>query len=118
MIGTPDLVIALDSGAGDYELWSTTSYGLVNCTVDVQVLTESAHSGIASGIVPSSMHHAAVADRLEDRHRRRRHPNCMPKFRFSGWNIRKRRLRYGLSLLDSFSAVPTLHPVSDDPPTT
>lgn len=56
IIGTPDLVIALDSGAGDYErLWSTTSLrGMMSCTLTVRVLTEAAHSGIASGIVPTS----------------------------------------------------------------
>ncbi len=69
LIGTPDLVIALDSGAGDYErLWSTTSLrGVVNCVVDVKVLEETAHSGIASGIVPSSMRiMRRLLDRLED----------------------------------------------------
>jgi acetylornithine deacetylase/succinyl-diaminopimelate desuccinylase-like protein len=68
-VGTPDLVIALDSGAGDYErLWSTTSLrGVVNGVVDVKVLEETAHSGIASGIVPSSMPiMRQLLDRLED----------------------------------------------------
>ncbi|SMF95967.1 Acetylornithine deacetylase/Succinyl-diaminopimelate desuccinylase [Methylomagnum ishizawai] len=69
IIDTPDLVIALDSGAGDYErLWSTTSLrGVVNGVVDVKVLEETAHSGIASGIVPSSMRiMRQLLDRLED----------------------------------------------------
>lgn len=54
--GAPDLVIALDSGCGNYEqLWGTTSLrGLINGTLSVQVLTEGVHSGNASGIVPSS----------------------------------------------------------------
>ena len=69
IIGTPDLVIALDSGAGDYErLWSTTSLrGMLSCVVTVQVLNEATHSGIASGIVPSSMRvMRQLLDRLED----------------------------------------------------
>jgi len=57
IIGTPDLVIALDSGTGDYErLWSTTSLrGMQGCSVTVRTLHEAAHSGIASGIVPESL---------------------------------------------------------------
>lgn len=55
-IGTPDLVIALDSGCGDYaRLWSTSSLrGMVGGALRVQVLTEGVHSGDASGVVPSS----------------------------------------------------------------
>ncbi len=69
IIGTPDLVIALDSGAGDYErLWSTTSLrGMLSGIVTVQVLEEATHSGIASGIVPSSMRiMRQLLDRLEN----------------------------------------------------
>lgn len=55
-IGEPDLVVCLDSGAGNYEqLWLTTSLrGMVIGTLTVRVLTEGAHSGAAGGIVPSS----------------------------------------------------------------
>jgi acetylornithine deacetylase/succinyl-diaminopimelate desuccinylase-like protein len=55
-IGTPDLVVCLDSGAGNYnQLWLTTSLrGMVIGTLKVRVLTEGVHSGAASGIVPSS----------------------------------------------------------------
>jgi len=55
-IGTPDLVVCLDSGCGNYEqLWLTTSLrGMVIGTLTVKVLTEGVHSGAASGIVPSS----------------------------------------------------------------
>jgi acetylornithine deacetylase/succinyl-diaminopimelate desuccinylase-like protein len=55
-IGTPDLVVCLDSGAGNYQqLWLTTSLrGMVIGTLSVRVLTEGVHSGAASGIVPSS----------------------------------------------------------------
>jgi acetylornithine deacetylase/succinyl-diaminopimelate desuccinylase-like protein len=55
-IGTPDLVVCLDSGSGNYEqLWLTTSLrGMVIGNLTVRVLTEGVHSGAASGIVPSS----------------------------------------------------------------
>jgi acetylornithine deacetylase/succinyl-diaminopimelate desuccinylase-like protein len=55
-IGTPDLVVCLDSGCGNYEqLWLTTSLrGNLIGTLTVRVLTEGVHSGSASGIVPSS----------------------------------------------------------------
>ena len=55
-IGTPDLVVCLDSGCGDYDrLWNTTSLrGVVVGTLKVNVLNEGVHSGDASGIVASS----------------------------------------------------------------
>jgi len=55
-IGTPTLVVCLDSGCGNYDqLWSTTSLrGLIGGTLRVDVLTEGVHSGSASGVVPSS----------------------------------------------------------------
>lgn len=71
VIGTPDLVIALDSGAGDYErLWSTTSLrGMLSCSLKVQVMHEATHSGIASGVIPSSMRiMRLLLNRLEDVH--------------------------------------------------
>jgi acetylornithine deacetylase/succinyl-diaminopimelate desuccinylase-like protein len=68
-IGTPELVICLDSGCGNYEqLWSTTSLrGLIGGTLRVDVLVEGIHSGDASGIVPSSFRILRqLLDRLED----------------------------------------------------
>jgi acetylornithine deacetylase/succinyl-diaminopimelate desuccinylase-like protein len=55
-IGSPSLVICLDSGCGDYDrLWLTTSLrGLAGGTLTVRVLTEGVHSGDASGVAPSS----------------------------------------------------------------
>jgi acetylornithine deacetylase/succinyl-diaminopimelate desuccinylase-like protein len=55
-IGTPSLVVCLDSGCGNYEqLWGTTSLrGIVTGSLTVEVLSEGVHSGDASGIVPSS----------------------------------------------------------------
>ena len=68
-IGVPDLVVCLDSGAGDYDrLWCTTSLrGIVVGVLKVNVLTEGVHSGGASGIVPSSFRIAReLLARLED----------------------------------------------------
>lgn len=55
-IGEPDLVVCLDSGAANYDqLWLTTSLrGNLIGTLSVRVLTEGVHSGLASGVVPSS----------------------------------------------------------------
>ena len=55
-LGTPSLVVCLDSGCGNYDqLWLTTSLrGIWNGTVTVRVLEEGLHSGAGSGTVPSS----------------------------------------------------------------
>lgn len=68
-IGSPSLVICLDSGCGNYEqLWVTTSLrGLANGTLSVSTLTEGVHSGAASGIVPSTFRvMRQLLSRLED----------------------------------------------------
>ena len=69
IIGSPDLVICLDSGAGDYKrFWTTTSLrGLIGLKMKVSVLKEGVHSGGASGHVPSSFRVArSLLSRLED----------------------------------------------------
>lgn len=55
-IGTPDLVICLDSSCADYErLWCTTSLrGIMSGILKVKVLNQGIHSGVGTGIVPSS----------------------------------------------------------------
>ncbi|HUP48535.1 MAG TPA: M20 family metallopeptidase [Thermoanaerobaculia bacterium] len=68
-IGSPRLIICLDSGCGNYDqLWMTTSLrGSVVGNLTVEVLTEGVHSGDASGIVPSSFRILRILlDRLED----------------------------------------------------
>ncbi len=68
LIGSPDLVICLDSGTGDYKrFWTTTSLrGLIGCSLRVDVLREGVHSGGASGQVPSSFRIArTLLSRLE-----------------------------------------------------
>jgi acetylornithine deacetylase/succinyl-diaminopimelate desuccinylase-like protein len=54
-IGEPSLVVCLDAECGNYEqLWSTTSLrGNLLGQLTVRVLTEGAHSGLASGIAPT-----------------------------------------------------------------
>jgi acetylornithine deacetylase/succinyl-diaminopimelate desuccinylase-like protein len=68
-MGDVELVICLDSGAGNYDqLWLTSSLrGMASGTLKVQILTEGVHSGDASGLVPSSFRiMRQVLDRLED----------------------------------------------------
>ncbi|HVN27484.1 MAG TPA: M20 family metallopeptidase [Candidatus Binataceae bacterium] len=68
-IGQPTLVIALDSGCGNYDqLWCTTSLrGLVGGTLKIEVLTEGVHSGDAGGVVPDSFRIARrLISRVED----------------------------------------------------
>lgn len=68
-IGTPELVVCLDSGAGNYEqLWVTTSLrGMASGNLTVDILTEGVHSGYASGIVPSSFRIARqLLNRIEE----------------------------------------------------
>ncbi len=77
-IGTPELVVCLDSGCGNYDqLWCTTSLrGLVGGVLTVEVMHEMSdgspsgvHSGRASGIVPSTFRvMRTLLDRVEDEH--------------------------------------------------
>ena len=68
-IGSPELVICLDSGCLDVRrLWATTSLrGLASIVLTVEVLTEGVHSGMASGVAPSSFRILReLLDRIED----------------------------------------------------
>lgn len=69
MLGSPSLVIGLDSEAptGD-RLWTTTSLrGLVSLVLRVSVLAHGVHSGLAGGVVPSSFRILrALLGRIED----------------------------------------------------
>lgn len=68
-LGSPSLVLCLDSGCLDYErLWVTTSLrGMVGGTLTVDILGEGVHSGEAGGVVPSSFRIARhLLDRVED----------------------------------------------------
>lgn len=68
-IGTPSLVVCLDSGAANYEqLWLTVSLrGMVHAKLSATVLREGVHSGFSSGVVPSSFRVLRqLLTRLED----------------------------------------------------
>jgi acetylornithine deacetylase/succinyl-diaminopimelate desuccinylase-like protein len=68
-IGEPSLVVCLDAECGNYDqFWCTTSLrGNLTGTLRVDVLREGVHSGMASGIVASSMRIArSVLERVED----------------------------------------------------
>lgn len=68
-LGDISLVVCLDAGGDDYErLWLDNSLrGLVQATVTVTVLESAQHSGLASGIVPSSFRiMRELLERVED----------------------------------------------------
>jgi acetylornithine deacetylase/succinyl-diaminopimelate desuccinylase-like protein len=68
-IGTPSLVVCLDSGCGNYDqLWLTTSLrGMCTGNLNVRVLDQGVHSGDASGVVPSSFRILrSLLSRIED----------------------------------------------------
>ena len=68
-IATPSLVVCLDSGCGNYEqLWLTSSLrGILAVQLKVRMLKEGVHSGMASGIVPSTFRVLRLLlDRIED----------------------------------------------------
>lgn len=68
-LGTPSLVVCLDSGCGNYEqLWITTSLrGNLVSDLKVELITEGVHSGNATGVVPSSFRVLRqLLERIED----------------------------------------------------
>jgi len=68
-IGSPTLIVCLDSGCGNYEqLWLTTSLrGLAAGLLTVEVLEHGVHSGMGSGIAPDSFRIARqLLSRIED----------------------------------------------------
>jgi acetylornithine deacetylase/succinyl-diaminopimelate desuccinylase-like protein len=68
-LGRVSLVVCLDSGAADYErMWLTTSLrGLTQATVTVRALDFGQHSGLTSGVAPSTFRiFRQLLDRIED----------------------------------------------------
>ncbi|MEZ5144905.1 MAG: M20/M25/M40 family metallo-hydrolase [Acidimicrobiales bacterium] len=67
-LGAVDLVVALDSGCGDYDrLWVSTSLrGVVDGALRVDVLTEGVHSGMSTGAPDSFRIARHLLDRVED----------------------------------------------------
>jgi acetylornithine deacetylase/succinyl-diaminopimelate desuccinylase-like protein len=119
-IGTPSLVICLDSGCGNYEqLWMTTSLrGAIVGNLTVEVLTEGVHSGDGSGIVPSTLRILRILlDRLEDAKTGRILPEWLnieiPKHRIDQARATAKVL--GTEVYDKFPWIAGMRPMSDDP---
>ena len=69
VIGTPQLIVCLDSGAADYDhLWITTSLrGMADGNLTVRVVEEGLHSGGYGGVVPDGFRILRqLIDRIED----------------------------------------------------
>ena len=118
-IGTPRLVICLDSGCGNYDqLWMTTSLrGSIVGNLNVDVLTEGVHSGDASGIVPDSFRILRLLlDRLEDATTGRIIPEWLhvdvPPHRVD--EARETARILGREVYDKFPFVPGMKPVAAD----
>jgi len=118
-IGTPSLVICLDSGCGNYDqLWMTTSLrGLVSGNLRVEILTEGVHSGDASGIVASSFRILRqLLSRIDDEN--------TGKVKLAGLHVEVPRERLeqarataevlGAEVFDKFPFVPGAQPVQRD----
>jgi len=119
-LGTPGLIVCLDSGCGNYEqLWATTSLrGVVGGLLTVEVLTEGVHSGAASGIVPSSFRILRqLLSRLEDE---RTGEILPPEFHVEIPPARLDQARAAAAALGSeiwsrFPVVPGMRPAPADP---
>ncbi len=121
-IGDVDLVVCLDSGAGNYDqLWSTTSLrGLVGGTVRVDVLDEGVHSGDASGVVASSFRVLRqIFGRLEDAETGEVLPDALkadiPRQRME--QAQKVAAELGDAVYKKFPFVDGMQPMSLDPVT-
>ncbi|WP_428313052.1 M20 family metallopeptidase [Hydrocarboniphaga sp.] len=118
-LGSPSLVICLDSGCGNYEqLWLTTSLrGLAGGNLKVQVLEEGVHSGDSSGVVASSFRILRqLLSRLEDETSGRILPPDfhveIPAQRIE--QARKVAQVLGDEVYSKFPFVPGMQPVLDD----
>ncbi|MEO6486815.1 MAG: M20/M25/M40 family metallo-hydrolase [Thermoanaerobaculia bacterium] len=119
-IGTPRLVICLDSGCGNYDqLWMTTSLrGSIVGNLSVEVLSEGVHSGDASGIVPSSFRILRLLlERLEEAETGRIKPEWLwvdvPKARRE--EVRETAKILGSDIYSKFPWVEGMTPVTKDP---
>src|SRR5437879_3833029 len=118
-IGSPSLVICLDSGCGNYDqLWLTTSLrGMAAGTLTVQVLDEGVHSGDASGVVPSSFRiFRQLLSRLEAEARAALKPAPLhaqiPAERVA--QAKRAAAALGEALYTKFPFPPGMTPMSDD----
>jgi acetylornithine deacetylase/succinyl-diaminopimelate desuccinylase-like protein len=118
-IGSPSLVVCLDSGCGNYDqLWLTTSLrGIASGTLRVQVLDEGVHSGDASGVVPSSFRILRrLLSRLEDEESGAVRPAELyaqvPPERVA--QARRAAAALGDTVYAKFPLMPGMSPMSDD----
>ncbi len=118
-IGTPSLVVCLDSGAGNYDqMWCTTSLrGMVVGDLHVEVISEGVHSGDASGIVPSSFRILrSLLSRLENPET----GEIVPKELYAQIPAQRREQAamvaeaLGDKVWDHFPFHPDAHPISKD----
>src|ERR1700733_14238478 len=119
-IGSPSLVVCLDSGCANYDqLWLTTSLrGMSGGALRVQVLEEGVHSGDASGVVPSSFRILrSLLSRLEDESTGEIKPSELhdqiPPGRIA--EAKAAAAALGDQVYTKFPFVPGMHPVEDDP---
>jgi len=120
-IRVPDLVVCLDSGCANYEhMWVTTSLrGLVAGVLNVKILREGQHSGLASGIVPSSFRIIRMLlDRIEDVNTGK---ILVPEFQIEVPEVRKKQIAacatsLGDNVHASFPFVAGAHAISTDVP--
>jgi acetylornithine deacetylase/succinyl-diaminopimelate desuccinylase-like protein len=118
-LGSPSLVVCLDSGCGNYDqLWLTTSLrGMTAGTLEVRVLDEGVHSGDASGVVPSSFRiMRRLLSRLEDEATGAVRPSefyaQVPPERVA--QARRAAAALGDTVYSKFPFVPGMNPAADD----
>jgi len=121
-IAIPSLIVCLDSGAGNYEqFWTTTSLrGILAAVLTVKITNEGHHSGHASGIVPSSFRILRLLlDRIEDPFtgdfKIKEFYVDIPPARIQETKACAQAL--GAGVVNEFTWVPGAHPVSSDPET-
>lgn len=119
-IGEPSLVVCLDAECGNYDqFWVTSSLrGNLLGTLRVDVLKEGVHSGMASGIVPSSFRIArALLARIEDADTGKILVDALhadvPQERHAQAQAAARAL--GATVHEKFPFVPGMGAVSEDP---
>ncbi|HEY1383898.1 MAG TPA: M20 family metallopeptidase [Dongiaceae bacterium] len=119
-LGSPSLVVCLDSGCANYDqLWLTTSLrGMIGGTLTVQVLEEGVHSGDASGVVASSFRILrTLLSRIEDEDTGEILPHDfaaqIPAGRLVEAKVAANAL--GAEVYSKFPFVPGMRPMRDDP---
>ncbi|MCC5870904.1 MAG: M20 family metallopeptidase [Gammaproteobacteria bacterium] len=118
-IGSPELVICLDSGCGNYDqLWCTTSLrGIVTGNLKVELISEGVHSGDASGVVASSFRVLRqLLSRLEDENSGRIRPEALhvdiPADRIE--QARKAAQVLGAEIYTKYPLLPGVSPMGED----